>query len=68
MKIVCIDKDVKSTLNSDYYLIPRFQRPYLWERENVEDFWNDSIVDTSSEHFIGSIVVFRTREGKLGIV
>jgi hypothetical protein len=28
MKITCVDKDVLSVLQSAYYVIPRFQRPY----------------------------------------
>jgi uncharacterized protein with ParB-like and HNH nuclease domain len=23
----------------DYFLIPRFQRPYSWDRDNLDDFW-----------------------------
>lgn len=68
MKIICVDKDVKATLETGYFIIPRFQRPYLWERENVEEFWNDSVANPTDEHFIGSIVVFRTRDSKYGIV
>ncbi len=68
MKIICVDKDLKATLQSGYFIIPRFQRPYLWERENVEEFWNDAVANPDEEHFIGSIVVFKTREDKLGIV
>lgn len=68
MKITCIDKDIKGVLESGYYVIPRFQRPYLWDRENVEEFWADAIVDTEGEHFIGSIVVFRLKDAKMGIV
>ena len=25
----------------DFYLIPRFQRPYSWEPDNLDDFWRD---------------------------
>lgn len=44
MKIRAIDKDVKDILTSNYYKIPRFQRPYSWEAEHIIDFWNDTIV------------------------
>lgn len=67
-KITCIDKDIKGALESGYYIIPRFQRPYLWDRENVEEFWADAVVDTEGEHFIGSIVVLRSKDGKMGVV
>ena len=68
MKITCVDKDVKSVLEGGYYLIPRFQRPYSWEREQVEEFWSDLTETQDNEHFIGSIVVYRSREKKLGVV
>ena len=41
MKIRSINKDVKDVLESGFYRIPRFQRPYSWDPENLEDFWND---------------------------
>ena len=68
MKITCVDKNIKDILETGYYVIPRFQRPYLWDRDNVEEFWNDAVVEAEGEQFIGSIVVYRAKEGKLGIV
>lgn len=68
MKITCIDKDVKTVLQSGFYRIPRFQRPYLWEKEQVEDFWNDTIASTESEYFIGSMVVFGPIDHAFGVV
>jgi uncharacterized protein with ParB-like and HNH nuclease domain len=44
MKIRSIDKDIRDILESGFYRIPRFQRPYSWDRENIEDFWNDVII------------------------
>jgi uncharacterized protein with ParB-like and HNH nuclease domain len=46
-------------LKGGFYKIPRFQRPYSWERENVEDFWTDVFVNSGSDYFIGSMVVFQ---------
>ena len=31
MKIRSIDKDIKDILESGFYRIPRFQRPYSWD-------------------------------------
>jgi hypothetical protein len=62
MKITCIDKDVKAVLDGGYYRIPRFQRPYSWDKDNVEEFWNDAVVDSESIYFIGSIVVFKSAD------
>ena len=68
MKIESSDRNVEQLLTSGYFKIPRFQRPYSWERAEVEDFWNDTIVDTDSDYFIGSIVVFQYERGTLGLV
>jgi len=59
MKIRSIDKDIKDILESGFYRIPRFQRPYSWDRDNIEDFWNDVVVNADSDYFIGSMVVFK---------
>lgn len=59
MEIKPIDLTVKSLLESDFYKIPRFQRPYSWDRENVEEFWNDAIVADDPDYFIGSFVVHK---------
>src|ERR1035437_5807424 len=59
MKIRSFDKDIKDVLESGFYLIPRFQRPYSWDRENVEDFWNDVVINADADYFIGSMVVFK---------
>ncbi len=68
MKINSIDKNIKSVLSSNYYMIPRFQRPYSWTQENISDFWTDTIVDSDTDYFIGSIVVFDTGNDTFGIV
>jgi len=59
MKITCIDKEMKAVLESGFYKVPRFQRPYSWEKENVEEFWNDTIVEGDIDYFIGSMVVYK---------
>lgn len=59
MKIRSIDKSVSDILKSSFYKIPRFQRPYSWERENVEDFWTDVFVNSGADYFIGSMVVYQ---------
>ena len=68
MKINSIDKDIKSLLSANYYRIPRFQRPYSWDRENISEFWNDIIVDCEGEYFIGSMVVFKLNSETYGVV
>ena len=58
MKIACLDKEVGQLLGESFYKIPRFQRPYSWDHGNLEEFWNDTIVENESDYFIGNFVVY----------
>ncbi len=55
-------------LSSAYYKIPRFQRPYSWDRENIQDFWEDVIQDNPQDYFIGSMVVYKDGKQRYGVV
>lgn len=68
MKINTFDKSIKDILNSNYYKIPRFQRPYSWLTENVSDFWEDTVVSKEKDYFIGSIVLFNGGDSASSIV
>ena len=53
-------------LFEDYYVVPNFQREYVWEEEQVEQLLSDIYSEfgagsdsNESEYFIGSIVVCR---------
>ncbi len=59
MKIESTDLDVRTMLSSAYYKIPRFQRPYSWDLENIQEFWDDIIRDNPPDYFIGSMVVYK---------
>ena len=61
-------RDIRALLTSGYYRVPRFQRPYSWTREELEDFWQDTIVEGEAEYFIGSVVAFTESPGSFGIV
>ncbi len=61
MEIKPLDQSVKNLLEKAFYKIPRFQRPYSWDRENVEDFWNDTVVAADPDYFIGSFVLYRSK-------
>jgi hypothetical protein len=62
MKIKPKDTIVKTILESNFLVIPRFQRPYSWDTENIADFWNDIFVSTDEDYFIGSMVFYRDNE------
>jgi hypothetical protein len=68
VKITCIDKEVRQILGGDFYVIPRFQRAYSWTRENVDEFWVDAVTESEGGHFIGSVVVYKGGDAKLGVV
>lgn len=36
--------------------IPKFQRPYSWERQQIDDFWDD-LIQVNPTYFIGPIIV-----------
>lgn len=58
MEIKPVDKTVKQLLESGFYRIPRFQRPYSWDQENVDDFWLDAVANSDPDYFIGSFVLY----------
>jgi hypothetical protein len=60
LEIKPVDQTVEKLLKSAFYKIPRFQRPYSWDRENVEDFWNDAVTADDPDYFIGSFVVYKS--------
>lgn len=64
MKIECHDHTVKEIFESSYYEIPRFQRPYSWEKDNLEDFWKDVFLSNEKDYFIGSIVTYKSGDAK----
>lgn len=42
-------------------LIPVYQRPYRWEKEQCEQLWDDvlAIDDDNKAHFLGSVVAYK---------
>ncbi len=68
MKIESLDRNVQQVLSTGYYSIPRFQRPYSWTEENLEEFWTDTIVDSGADYFIGAVIVFETGSNRFDVV
>ncbi len=68
MKIDSADREVKEILTSGFYQVPRFQRPYSWDLENVGEFWTDTIQDSDIDYFIGPMVVYKSSPSVFGIV
>ncbi len=68
MKIESEDIDIESLLSGRYFSIPRFQRPYSWDDENIQDLWDDVISSKGEDYFIGSMVVFKQGKQEFGVV
>ena len=42
MKFAAFPRSIKTILETERkYIIPRYQREYSWEKEQLEEFWND---------------------------
>ncbi|RYZ87924.1 MAG: DUF262 domain-containing protein, partial [Proteobacteria bacterium] len=55
------------------YIIPFFQRPFVWEEENWEILWENILevyLDTkkgdNSEHFIGTVILKQRETQRIG--
>jgi uncharacterized protein with ParB-like and HNH nuclease domain len=59
MKIESQDRRIEELLKGNTFVIPRFQRPYSWEAEQVNQLWNDVIDNISESYFIGITVELR---------
>lgn len=68
MKIEASDKEIQEIFSLGYFKIPRFQRPYSWTDEEVDNFWEDVINRADGHYFIGSMVVYQTDKPYFGIV
>ncbi|WNC67938.1 DUF262 domain-containing HNH endonuclease family protein [Thalassotalea nanhaiensis] len=68
MKIEANDKEIQDIFSLGYFKIPRFQRPYSWEIEEVASFWSDVVIENPENYFIGSMVVYQTKKPYFGIV
>lgn len=68
MKIQCVERDIRQVLESGTYLIPRFQRPFSWDKDNVEEFWVDSTAEVKKDYFIGAFVTYNITSSSYGLV
>jgi len=68
VKITCVDEEVAGLLGRGYYMIPRFQRPFVWDNENIDDFLDDVIERGGEDYFIGSMVVYEDGKTTYAVV
>ncbi|WP_084555264.1 DUF262 domain-containing protein [[Phormidium ambiguum] IAM M-71] len=62
-------------LFNDFYIVPSYQREYVWEEKQVSEFFQDiydefsaSDSSSSSEYFIGSIIVCMRLDGLYEVI
>ena len=68
MKFTSNRREMQTLLRSGYYQVPRFQRPYSWTREELDELWSDVVMEGAPGHFIGSIVAFSAGPDEYGVV
>lgn len=68
MKIESQDKRVDELLKGNTFVIPRFQRAYSWEADQVNQFWTDVLDNLSESYFIGSMVVYKVGRSSVAVV
>ncbi|MFN3475790.1 MAG: DUF262 domain-containing protein [Blastomonas sp.] len=68
MKIESQDKRIDELLKGNTFVIPRFQRAYSWEAEQVNQLWNDLIDNIDESYFIGSMVVYKVGRSAVAVV
>ena len=53
-----------------YFRIPRYQRPYAWEEEQLKEYWQD-LLEEKKTYFLGSLIFnteYREKEGYVEII
>lgn len=64
MDIESNSKTIQSCFLECLYEVPNFQRPYSWQEEQLEDFWND-VVLAKGDFFFGTTVTWVSRKRDL---
>lgn len=68
MKIESQDQTVEALFKGTVFEIPSFQRPYSWEMDHINKFWDDILENISDTYFIGSMVVYKGDRSKVFVV
>lgn len=68
MKIESQDQTIEALLKGTVFEIPSFQRPYSWELDHINKFWDDILENISDTYFIGSMVVYKGDRSKVFVV
>ncbi|MGP5660369.1 DUF262 domain-containing protein [Corynebacterium falsenii] len=71
-KLTGSPKRIQDCFRNYLYEVPKFQRPYSWTIDNLEDYWRD-VIESKNDYFLGATVTWdmgREAEfrNKLGII
>jgi uncharacterized protein with ParB-like and HNH nuclease domain len=55
---------ISDFFNGKFFEIPKYQRGYAWDRQNIRDLFDDinESIDSKSNHYIGTIVLSRAKD------
>lgn len=55
---------IKDFFNGRFFEIPKYQRGYAWEVQNIRDLFDDIVesIESNSNHYIGTIVLSKSVE------
>ena len=58
-------QSLKQLFTSKIFKIPKYQRSYAWDRQNVLELFEDiqEAINTTSHHYIGTVVLAKTQDG-----
>lgn len=68
------EKTVRNLFDGDqsFIFIPKYQRPFSWNRDNAEKFYSDifkdELIKTKKDYFLGSILLNRPNNETLEVV
>lgn len=55
---------IQDFFNRKFFEIPKYQRGFAWNKENIRDLFNDieEAEEVNSSHYIGTVVLSKTKE------
>lgn len=57
-------RTVQECFRTCLYIVPNFQRPYSWDKDELEDYWTD-VVLARGDFFFGSTVTWESKTREL---
>src|SRR5450830_1449105 len=60
-------QSLKQFFASKIFEVPKYQRSYAWERQNVSELFTDikEALDTKSNHYVGTVVLAKTERDEI---